>query len=414
MRPVTRETGLRWAGQWNPQPGTTNPALAVTQRIPNDLTQWQPRAALAWDINPKTVIRASAGLFASPTPATFFHLVFADNGSNTITADSYFGPSLLTLAGGNTSSPHALAASPRGLTTPNALVAGISPAFRNPRSLQSALSLDRRVSSKLELTVGYIYGSTRRLEQRLDENLFPPLESTPAGAPISPSSRPIANVGRLLVEQSTAHSSYHSGYISLNAPISRRTTLLANYTLSRTADDDSNSGPYSPVTAVNPFNLSAERAYSTLDQRQTFNLNAIFNLPVGFKLNPLFTAHSGIPYTPIVGFDTQNDANDWNDRAILNSSMAPRNILRQPSFTDLDLRVVKDSTLKGEGHHLDLFMDIFNIAGSNNLNFGPCAVSLFVDTAHPVYSAGTPLFAPGVTRLGGPREIQFTARLVGF
>lgn len=415
LRPnLSLTTGLRWAGQWNPQPDAVNPSLTVTQHIPNDLTQWQPRAALAWNVNPKTVVRASAGLFASPTPATFFHCVFADNGINTVTADSYFDPLLLTLADGNASSPHSLPAPPPGLTTPNALVAGIAPAFRNPRSLQSALSLDRRVSSKLEFTAGYIYGSSWRLEQRLDENLFPPIALTPAGTPIFGSSRPIANVGRLLVEQSTAHSSYHGGYISLNAPISRRTTLLANYTLSRTQDDDSSSGPYSPVTAVDPFNLSAERAYSLLDQRQTFNLNAIFNLPVGFKLNPFFTAHSGIPYTPIVAFDTQNDANDWNDRAVLNGSMAPRNILRQPSFTDLDLRVVKDFTLKGEGHHLDLFMDIFNIAGSQNLNFGPSAVSLFGDTTHPVFSAGMPLFAPGVTRLGGPREIQFTARLVGF
>ena len=59
-------------------------------------------------------------------------------------------------------------------------------------------------------------------------------------------------------------------------------------------------------------------------------------------------------------------------------------------------------------------MDIFNIAGSRNLSFGPSGVSLFGDSSHPVFSAGMHLFAPGVTRLGGPREIQFTARLVGF
>jgi hypothetical protein len=413
LRPnLSLTTGLRWAGEWNPQPGTANPALTVTQHIPNDLSQWQPRAALAWDISSKTVVRVSAGLFTSPTPATFFHRVFADNGINTVAADSYFDPSLFALTGANTSFPHALPSPPVGLT--NALITGIAPNFRNPRSLESALSLDRRVSTKLELTAGYIYSNSWRLEQRLDQNLSPPVAFTSAGAPIFPSSRPIAGVGRLLVEQSTAHSNYHGGYISLNAPISRRTTLLANYTLSRTQDDDSGSGPYSPVTAVNPFNLSAERAYSNFDQRQTFNLNATFNLPVGFKLNPFFTAHSGVPYTPIVGFDTQNDANDWNGRAVLNGSMAPRNILRQPSFNDVDLRFVKDFTLKGEGHHLDLFMDVFNLAGSRNLSFGPNAVSLFGDSANPIYSARMPLFAPGVTRLGGPREIQFTARLVGF
>jgi hypothetical protein len=76
--------------------------------------------------------------------------------------------------------------------------------------------------------------------------------------------------------------------------------------------------------------------------------------------------------------------------------------------------VVKDSTLKGEGHHLDLFMDVFNLTGANNLRFDSRAVSLFGNAGSPVYSAGMPLFALGVAQLGGPREVQFTVRLVGF
>jgi hypothetical protein len=405
--------GIRWAAQWNPQPPHLNPTLAVTQKIPNDLSQWQPRIAVAWDFDKKITIRGSSGLYAAPTPATFFHRIFADNGTQTITADSYFDPSLLLASGANTAAPHALAFSPLGLSTPNALVIGIAPTFRNPRSLQSAISIEDRVSAKLALTAGYIYGSAWRLERRLDENLAPPIIST-NGLPQFLSPRPIAAVGRLLVEQSTSHSSYSGGYLSLNAPLSRRTTLLANYTLSRTRDDDSGGGPYSPVTALNPFNLQTEQAYSSLDQRQTLNVNAIVNLPVGFKLNPLFVAHSGLPYTPIVGFDTQSDANDWNDRIIVNGAVQPRNIYRQPGFANLDLRVVKDFTLKGEGHHLDLFMDVFNLTGAHNLRFDNQGVSLFGNAGSPVYSAGMPLFAPGVTQLGGPREIQFTVRLVGF
>lgn len=405
--------GIRWAGQWNPQPTHPNAALAVTRSIPNDLSQWQPRLALAWDAGKKITVRLSSGLYAAPTPATFFHRVFADSGSVTVTADSYFDPTLLTLTGANTATPHALAAAPTGLSTPNAVVTGIAPGFRNPRSLQSAVSFDDRLLPKLELTGGYIYASTWRLSQQLDQNLAPPTLSA-NGLPQFLLPRPIAGVGRLLVEQSTAHSSYSGGYLSVNAPFSRRTTLLANYTVSRTRDDDSSTGPYSPVTALNPFNLRAERGFSSLDQRQTLNVNAILNLPVGFKLNPFFVAHSGMPYTPIIGFDTQNDANDWNDRITAGGVVQARNSGRQPAFVDTDLRIVKDFTLKGEGHHLDLFMDVFNITGARNLRFDSQGTSLFGNAANPVYSAGTPLFAPGVTRFGGPREIQFTARLVGF
>jgi hypothetical protein len=125
-------------------------------------------------------------------------------------------------------------------------------------------------------------------------------------------------------------------------------------------------------------------------------------------------AHSGAPYTALVGFDTQNDANDFNDRALVNGVESGRNQFRQPSFNDTDVRVVKDFTLKGQGHHLDLFMDIFNITGSSNKSFGPEQVSLYGNAQFPVASAAQALFAPGSSEVGGPRVFQFTARLVGF
>ena len=94
--------------------------------------------------------------------------------------------------------------------------------------------------------------------------------------------------------------------------------------------------------------------------------------------------------------------------------VAGRNSFRQPAFYDLDVRIVKDITLRGEGHHLDLFMDVFNVTGAGDLNFGPDAVSFYGTPASPVFSAGRPLYAPDTTALGGARQFQFTARLVAF
>jgi hypothetical protein len=59
-------------------------------------------------------------------------------------------------------------------------------------------------------------------------------------------------------------------------------------------------------------------------------------------------------------------------------------------------------------------MDVFNLTGAGNRNFGPQSVSFFGNAASPVPSAGQALYAPDGTRIGGPREIQFTARLVAF
>jgi hypothetical protein len=406
-------TGLRWAGQWNPQPVHPNPAIPQTQRMPSDFTEWQPRIGLAWSATKCTVLRMSSGLYDAPTPATLYHRVFADNGMETVTADSYFDPALLTLTNARTRAPVSLPTVPNGLTTREAFVEGIDPAFRNPRSLQSALIVDQTVSSKLTLRGEYLHGATWRLDLPLDENLFAPTLNA-QGLPVFPATRPIVGVGRLVVHESNAHANYDGFSVSAISQISRRTQVTLNYTLSKTRDDSSYEGPYDISSTLDPFAPEMDAAYSNLDVRHVLNIKGIFNLPLGFKLNPLVVARSGAPYAGLIGFDTQNDANDFNDRAVVNGLETPRNLYREPAFADGDVRIVKDFTLKGEGHHLDLFMDVFNVTSTSNRNFGPQQVSFFGDSSNPVFSARQALFAPGTTQMGGPREFQFTARLVGF
>jgi hypothetical protein len=289
----------------------------------------------------------------------------------------------------------------------------MAPDFHNPRSFQVAGSVEQQFTPKVSVTAGYVHSSTWDLQQLLNQNLFPPTYDA-SGMPIFPIDRPDPSVGQLMVNTSSAHSSYDGMLLTANFQLPHRSQLSANYTLARARDDNSNLGPFTLVSALNPFNLAAEAAYSNFDVRNSFNLSAITNLPLGFKFNPILIARSGLPYTPIIGFDTQGDANDWNDRAIINGLVAQRNSLRQPAFFDLDIRFVKDITLPGEGRHLDLFMDIFNVTNASNTNFGPEAVSLFGTSAAPVFSAGQALFAPNTNQVGSPRQIQFTVRITAF
>jgi hypothetical protein len=232
--------------------------------------------------------------------------------------------------------------------------------------------------------------------------------------PIFPSTRPNPAVGQLLITGAHAHSSYNGLLLTANFRPSRRTQFTANYTLSSTHDDDPSAGSFALNSVLDPFDLARDRAVSSLDVRHNFNLSGIFNLPLGFKFNPIFIARSGLPYTPVIGYDTQNDGNDLNDRALLNGIVAARNSLWQPGIYNLDVRFVKDITLHGEGHHLDLFMDIFNVTGARNLNFGPDGISLYGTPTAPIFTAGQPLYAPDTTGFGSARQVQFTARLVAF
>jgi hypothetical protein len=220
--------------------------------------------------------------------------------------------------------------------------------------------------------------------------------------------------GQLLTYESRAHSSFDGLLARANLQLPKRSSLAFNYTLSRTRDDHPLDSPRDLRTLLDPFNPRLDAGYSSLDARHSFNVSGVVNLPAGFKVNPIIIARSGLPYTPVIGFDTQNDLDDRNDRANLNGRIAERNSFRQLAFFNLDLRFVKDFTLKGEGRHLDLFLDVLNVTGATNRNFGADAVSAFGNSAFPVFTAGQPLFAPRTSSLGGARQVQFTARLVAF
>jgi hypothetical protein len=403
---LTLNAGLRWEGQFNP-----SPAMSVVgpQKIPIDANQWQPRLGLAWNPRGSTVLRASAGLYDAPTPAAIFQHVFTDNGINTRVVDSYYDPQVLPLVAGLQPLPGL----PPGLTVQSGLVYGMADNFRNPRSLQAAANVEQQVNSKLTVTAGYLHNSTWALQRLVNDNLFAPTFAV-SGMPIFPTTRPNAAVGEFLVNESSGHSTYDGMTVTANAQIGRRSQFMINYTLARSRDDGSRFDPFQPTPVLDPFHPRLDAAYSDFDIRNNLNVSAVFNLPKGFKINPILLARSGAPYNPITGVDTQNDGLDFNDRALRGGQVLPRNIFRQPAFANLDVRFVKDFTLKGEGHHLDLFLDVFNVTGASNLNFGTSGLSFYGSATAPVFIAGQALYAPATTRYGGARSVQFTARLVAF
>jgi hypothetical protein len=405
---VTATLGFRWEGQWNPQPTRPNPAIAYTAYIPNDLQQWQPRAGLAWDLtgNGASVIRASGGLYVARTPATLFQRVFTDNGITTVVVDSKFDPAVLNAL----TFPNPLSGVPAGLRVAAPRVFGFDPEFRNPRSLQESVTFEQLVHDNWTVTAGYVHSDTHDLQRRLDRNLFPPVIDA-SGMPIFPATRPNPTIGVLSVNESTASSRYDGIVASLAHRLANHFQMQANYTYAVNMDDDSNEHLFRREPALNPFDLESEWAYAKNDVRHSLNLNALADLGGGFTAGAIMFARTGMPYTATIGFDTQNDANDDNDRAVIDGHVVGRNTFRQPSFFDLDVRLMKAFAF-GTGRELDLIAEAFNVTRARNLNFGPDATSLYGTATQPVASAGQPQFAPSTARFGGPRQLQVGLRMV--
>src|SRR5258708_2662105 len=226
--------------------------------------------------------------------------------------------------------------------------------------------------------------------------------------PIFPKTRPNPTIAALSINEATAKSRYDAVVTSVQARYGRL-NAQATYTLSWNKDDDSNERTFNRETALNPLDVSPEWAWSKEDARHIVTVSGVADLPWGVAFGVVLLARSGLPYTAVIGSDTQNDGNDVNDRAIIGGHVSGRDAFRQPSFFDLDLRLVKGFHLGGSGR-LDLIAELFNTTGAANKNFGADAVSNFGTPQAPVGNAGQPPFAPTTARYGGPRQLQLGAR----
>ena len=398
--------GFRWDGQWNPQPTNPNPALLQTTRIPNDLKMWQPRLGLAWDPKGRgtTVIRASAGLYDARTPANLFQRIFTDNNLTTAVLDSKFDPNVLNFV----QFPNTLTSIPAGVNPAPQRVIGFDPNFHNPRSFQASGGVETAVGDAWTLSAGYTRNSTWGLQRRLDKNLFPATFDA-TGMPIFPTTRPNPAITSFSINESEAHSRYDGFDFAVNKRMSHRLQFQAGYTLAWNRDNDSQERNFNRETTLDPLLPELEAGPSKNDVRHTLRLSGILDLPYGFTLSAITLTRSGSPFTPVIGFDTQNDGNDDNDRAIINGRVAGRNSLRGDPFFDLDMRILKSFRLK-ERARVETFAEFFNVSHTPNRNYGPDAVSFFGSPSAPNPTAGQAPFAPLTTRFGGPRQVQLGAR----
>ena len=434
--------GLRWEGQYNPQPRKPNPAIPETTRIPNDLKQWQPRAGLTYDVGNRgtTVIRLSAGIFAARTPASLFQRVTTNNGLTVSEVEiaettACRNSTVVNLANCNLRGPNAIVTYPNGLATLPAAafitrprVFGFAPDFKNPRSFQASATIEQRLGSDFVLTVGFIRHSTWNLQRRIDRNLLPPTVQA-SGFPVFSATRPNPAIFQLEVNESSAHSDYNAMTVSVRRRFARRYQFETNYTFARNRDDDSNERNFSRQPTQNPFNLKLEAGPSKQDVRHNFNMSGLFDLGRGFTLSGIMVARSGFPYTAVIfdGEDHNGDRNDANDRAIVNGQLTGRNAFRQPYFFNFDIRLLKAFRLS-ETKQLDISAEVFNVTRNTNKGFGVDAISDYCTQTQalanpgnpmnitcpsgyfPSIRAGEPYSAPSTARFGGPRQVQLGAR----
>jgi len=251
------------------------------------------------------------------------------------------------------------------------------------------------------------------------------------------------------------HSRYDGLLISLQKRFSQGLQFDFNYTYSFSKDN--NSSVANTVIGGLLYDLRDPNigyGPSDFDIRHLINVNGIWELPFGrgkwiggdipgwantfiggWQLSGIYTYRSGLPFSVLtnsfpVSFTLESPAvflgnsgavggnidatgssiNFFGDataaaaaraafRNVTNGETGSRNVLRGPSFWNVDLSLAKNFKLPWEGHRIQLRMDAFN-AFNRNVFANP-AVSLF-------NAAST--FGQITTSATSPREVQFAVR----
>lgn len=432
IRPgLTLNYGLRWEGQFNPQPETNNDVLLNQVRgfrfpsghvvdptfIPDNTNQFGPRLGLAWDPfgRSKTVIRAFSGIYYARTPG----LLLAGPLNNFRNPPGDLSIQLpLSTASLPASSPNRncttvycqlrligidlnstpldklpvltpqqvqSVAQALGVTNFNPFT-GVQPItwaseYNNPKSYQWGGGIEHELSNGFSVGIDYSQVNTIYLQRNRDVNLptpiVRPVSVDPAQRPFfglrsaatSPyrQTRPIPTLGSIQVRESTGRSVYQG--MTLRANLRRKWGQFnAFYTLSRSLSDDDNERDAGGISFENAFNLRPEFNYSRLDRRHQFVANPVFFLPYGFEASSAIRLRSGLPIDVGMGGDSNEDIGGPDRPYSAAGVPFKRNSFRNRATYDIDLRVQKGIKFSDKAK-LTFSAEFFNLFDLDNIVF---------------------------------------------
>ena len=402
--------------------------------------------------------------FKNVAPRTGFAWEITDDGKNALHggAGLFFEPILSNVyrAYGNRTPPYYNLINPANPTFPTAPVSGAASLLRldlvdynvrNPYRLQYNLTYQRELAGRTIVTAGFVgsrgYRQIRNVEYNQavaqilsDGSYFFPVGST----------RRNPKFGSMRLRISDGLSWYKGLIVGASRRFNAGVALQASYTLGKSEDLGSQAigsadfdNSFQPRYAFDPMD---NKGLSDFDIRHNFVFNATWEIPVGsslggiaralaqgWQLSSILTVRSGIPFTPVLGFDraralprsggagqrpdlvsgcsldpvlggadTYFDPDCFSLPAAGTFGNLPRNTIIGPGFGSWDMAFFKNVPMPG-GRRIQLRAEGFNI--TNHVNFGLPQTTVF-NASGRVTNAGQI-----TTIVGTARQWQFGAKV---
>jgi len=421
-----------------------------------DHNNWAPRLGLAYKITPKTVLRAGYGISYVQFNRLGGENLLAYNGPNIVDAaidqkpSQGICPSAATAAGAcfrttDQGFPDNFA-SPSAFVTQNTQVRYIPANFHSGYVQSWHLTVQRELTKTLLLDVGYVGNHDVGLTILADANQASP--NLPGQNLSLAARRPFTNFNTIEESFNGGFGSYNALQIKLENKGSHGLYFINSFTWSKAIDNapghlENFDGDNSRINILNP---ASEKGISSYDQPFNDTLSVIYDLPFGrgrrfnidhkafdlavggWSVDFINTVTSGLPLNVTYSTTTQAQVSPLltprgnlsgqplylstgNPTQYLNAAAfnvpdfsqpfgnAPRNIVRTPTFNQLDLGLHKNFGLGAESRFLQFRAEAFNVF--NHTNFAPPSNLTFNTSGFGVFTSTFPA-----------RQLQLALKLV--
>ncbi len=400
--------GVRYDKFQSPNAPATQPFVYSTHfRVPG--ANFAPRLGVAWNLTPKTVIRASSGIFYEAPATNLWYNTLYNNGSNAafvanIGPTSPFAPAF----------PQVFNALGSGFSrTPD--ITALTPNYKNAYTINSSFQITQQLTGSDALTVGFVNTGARNQVFLRNLNLKDPVRFLADGRPVYGAARVYPQFGNINFQDIGAIASYNALIANYVHRVRQGLQVNASYTWSHSISDAPDVNSYEQNLPIeDSTSRSRDRGNSVTNRPHAFTSSAVLapTFQVGNRI--LRTAANGNQLTVLANLasgDAQNIlANQiLNGDPITGSVTRPlfvgRYTARAPSVYQVDLRYTRTLITLFDRIQPKFFAEANNVGNHPNITT--------VNTTAQVNAGGAitraPSFAPQSTTLEG-RIIQLGFR----
>jgi len=394
--------GLRYEKQLYPEGSPDSTFETAHRQLHSRNLSFAPRANVAWQATPKTMVSAAGGLYFDVPNLSFFTNLAATD------SNSYH---TYTVAGGADGAPTypniPTSLSSAFLPKPNLYI--FDPSFRSMYAVHANARVQQVLSQNFMLTISYIFVGTRFGPYIYDTNLTPTGVHLADGRPVySTNPRPNQNYGQIYQYTSHGTSNYNGVDFTLEKRLSRDFQFTVNYSWSHALGDSDQNG----YVVSDPSNVHSDYGNMSTDVRHYFIGRGLYS--TRFRSKALrWASGTGFSVMSLITSGYPLDARTTDLNGDLASNDRPigfsRNAFRGPSFMRFDARASKSFRIR-ERYKIEGLIESSNLLNHKN---AACTVTGCNSAVNGQYGTGT---TPAATfgqliTAASSRTVQFGARL---